>query len=151
MKAQPNAAHLALATFSNPEYRRAIAPFAKFTLITQNVDGLSVKAFQEACPGLKSNIYEMHGRLFDTICMDCGDRENNVESPICHALNEISSDSNAVRDIPLEDLPRCRKCGGLLRPGVVWFYETPHHLDEIGKVVEKADVALIVGTSSTVS
>jgi len=151
LKAKPNAAHLALATISNPEYRRVIAPSAKFTLITQNVDGLSVKAFQKACPGLEPNIYEMHGRLLDTLCTDCGDCEHNAASPICPALKETFSDNTAVREIPLEDLPRCRKCGGLLRPGVVWFDEIPHHLDEIGKIVDEADVALIVGTSSTVS
>ena len=35
-------------------------------------------------------------------------------------------------------------------PGVVWFGETPHQLDEIDEVVEKADLAIVVGTSSTV-
>jgi NAD-dependent deacetylase sirtuin 5 len=32
----------------------------------------------------------------------------------------------------------------------VWFGETPHQLDEIDEVVEKADLAIVVGTSSTV-
>lgn len=35
-------------------------------------------------------------------------------------------------------------------PGVVWFGEIPHHLQEIDKIVQKADLAIIVGTSSTV-
>ena len=37
-----------------------------------------------------------------------------------------------------------------LLPGVVWFGETPHQLEEIDEVVEKADLAIVVGTSSTV-
>jgi NAD-dependent SIR2 family protein deacetylase len=37
-----------------------------------------------------------------------------------------------------------------LRPGVVWFDEIPHHLAEIGKIVDDADLATIVSTSSTV-
>jgi NAD+-dependent protein deacetylase sirtuin 5 len=55
-------------------------------------------------------------------------------------------------DIPLENLPRCQKpsCNGLLRPGVVWFEEIPHHLEEINKIVDEADLALVVGTSSVV-
>jgi NAD-dependent SIR2 family protein deacetylase len=35
-------------------------------------------------------------------------------------------------------------------PGVVWFGEIPHHLEEIGEIVQKADLAIVVGTSSTV-
>ena len=35
-------------------------------------------------------------------------------------------------------------------PGVVWFEEVPHHLEEIDGIVQKADLAIVVGTSSTV-
>jgi len=35
-------------------------------------------------------------------------------------------------------------------PGVVWFGEMPYHLEEIDKIVQKADLAIVVGTSSTV-
>ena len=35
-------------------------------------------------------------------------------------------------------------------PGVVWFNEIPHHLQEIDRIVQKADLAIVVGTSSTV-
>ena len=34
--------------------------------------------------------------------------------------------------------------------GVVWFGEMPHHLEEIDQIVQKADLAIVVGTSSTV-
>lgn len=120
--------------------------------MTQNVDGLSVEAFQKASSSREPDIFEMHGRLFDTICTVCGHREANIDSPICLALATTEDRFEHEVEIPLEDLPHCKKsnCDGLLRPGVVWFDEVPHHLAEIVKIVDEADVALIVGTSSTV-
>ena len=151
LQASPNAAHLALANLSLSERLKSIAPSAKFTLITQNIDGLSTAAFRQVCPDGEPNLYEMHGRLFDTICTVCGDCKHNTDSPICPALSGTEDTfGTEEKDIPLEDLPRCRECGGLLRPGVVWFDEMPLYLDEIGKLVDEADLALVVGTSSTV-
>ena len=135
-----------------PEYLKSIAPEAKFTLITQNVDGLSVEAFQKSCPGRKPRMFEMHGSIFDTVCTVCGDVDFNISSPICAALGgtEDNFDSKEESNISLDDLPRCGKCKGLLRPGVVWFGEVPHNMETIGEIVDEADLALIVGTSSTV-
>ena len=155
LTAVPNAAHLALAMLSVPEQLKVIAPSAKFTLVTQNVDGLSVRAFREVCATGEPPLFEMHGRLFETICTVCNDRVANFDSPICSALagtEEIVGKRAKEPIIPLEDLPRCLRpgCGGLLRPGVVWFEEIPHHLEEIDKIVDEADLALVVGTSSVV-
>jgi NAD-dependent deacetylase sirtuin 5 len=150
LRASPNAGHLALAVLSIPEHLKVIAPMARFTLVTQNIDRLSVRAFQKVCPLRQPELFEMHGHLFDTICTVCGDRETNMDSPICSALAGTEEDFERERDISLEDLPRCRICAGLLRPGIVWFDEIPHHLAEIWKIVDDADLALIVGTSSTV-
>ncbi|KAL6301965.1 DHS-like NAD/FAD-binding domain-containing protein [Sparassis latifolia] len=164
LKAQPNAAHLALATLALPERLRVIAPHATFTLITQNVDGLSARALEDVCKvegitpesSLKaSSLFEMHGHLFETICTVCDDRMANHDSPICPALagTELIMEQHAKEpEIPMDDLPRCQKpgCGGLLRPGVVWFGEVPHHLQEIEQVIDTADLGLVVGTSSTV-
>ncbi|KZW00486.1 DHS-like NAD/FAD-binding domain-containing protein [Exidia glandulosa HHB12029] len=52
--------------------------------------------------------------------------------------------------IPLEQLPRCQKCGALARPGVVWFGEEPRRMDEVFALVEQADMCLVIGTSSLV-
>ena len=90
-KAQPNAAHLALATLAVPDMLKQLAPHARFTLVTQNVDGLSRRAL-ERTPGADpsaSPIYEMHGRIFETICTACGDRRMNTDSPICEALRAL--------------------------------------------------------------
>jgi len=142
---------------SIPEHLKVVAPSAtKFTLVTQNVDGLSARAFREACPtGGEPPLFEMHGRLFETVCTACNDRIANFDSPICPALagtEELVEKHTMEPDIPLENLPRCQKpnCNGLLRPGVVWFEEMPHYLEEINKIVEEADLALVVGTSSVV-
>ncbi|KAH9831346.1 DHS-like NAD/FAD-binding domain-containing protein [Rhodofomes roseus] len=154
-KVEPNAAHTALAVLAVPEHLRTIAPDAKFTLITQNVDGLSRAALSRT-PGADERtapIFEMHGRLFQTICTSCGDSRMNTNSPICPALagtEAIVERHETEPDIPLDELPLCTRCSGLLRPGVVWFGETPHYLREIQEIVEKADLGLIVGTSSTV-
>jgi NAD-dependent deacetylase sirtuin 5 len=144
-----------------------VAPDASFSLITQNVDGLSVQALHtlleaESDPAAAVTLemhgpplLEMHGRLFDVICTSesCGHTEYNTTSPICPALAGLEKAVDALDvdpDIPESELPRCSKCSALARPGVVWFGEMPKHLDQIEDLVEAADLCLVVGTSSTV-
>ncbi|TFY72493.1 hypothetical protein EVG20_g497 [Dentipellis fragilis] len=168
LAAKPNAAHESLALLSIPEIRRQVAPNSTFTLITQNVDGLSIVALHDVESQLKgqqtvpsstseqqSRLIEMHGRLFDVVCTSktCGHREHNRTSPICPALagTENSVEAGAIEvNIPEAQLPRCSKCGALARPGVVWFGEPLQQPDEIEELVDKADLCLVVGTSSTV-
>jgi len=149
-----------------PTARRAVAPNAEsFVLITQNVDGLSRKAAREALllgsngasdseldTQIDASLLEMHGRLFETLCSKCGRSRANFDSPICEALAGTEAVMNAGDEvsIPVNDLPTCQHCGGLLRPNVVWFGGRPYHLDEIDQLVETADLCLVVGTSSTV-
>ncbi|KAI5120932.1 hypothetical protein M0805_002912 [Coniferiporia weirii] len=162
----PNAAHYALAQFSLPAFRHILAPDSTFTLITQNVDGLSRRALDAAItrappPELASSapaqpyILEMHGSLFDIQCTasDCGHAEWNDASPICPALagtEELLDPRVNEPELAEADLPHCRKCGALVRPGVVWFGEVPVHMETIDALVNKADLCLVVGTSSTV-
>ncbi|KAK0450996.1 sirtuin 5 [Armillaria borealis] len=104
-------------------------PIPSLTLVTQNIDGLCEKAVQEVLQHRTSAsgndsvspLFEMHGRLSDTRCTSCG----------------------------REDLPHCRICDGSLRPGVVWFEESPRHLRGIWDAVDQADMCLVIGTSST--
>ncbi|KAJ7739637.1 DHS-like NAD/FAD-binding domain-containing protein [Mycena maculata] len=166
-KALPNPAHMALAELSLPWRRKVVAPNSEFSIITQNVDGLSVRALAMTLEDSKGNsnsstvntapLIEMHGRLFDVLCTSksCGYVEYNTASPICPALAAVEEpgEDNALKldlDIPLSELPRCSKCNALARPGVVWFGEIPHELGRIDKLVEAADLCLVVGTSSTV-
>ncbi|KAF8076155.1 hypothetical protein FPV67DRAFT_400344 [Lyophyllum atratum] len=54
------------------------------------------------------------------------------------------------RSKPVADLPCCSRCGALAHPVVVWSEEIPVHLYVIEKLVDKADLCLVVGTSWTV-
>ena len=52
--------------------------------------------------------------------------------------------------IPAASLPRCSKCGALVRPDVVWFTEVPRQAETVMAVVDKTDVCIVVGTSAVV-
>lgn len=97
-----------------------------FTLITQNVDGLHDRA--GSCRLLK-----LHGDLWTLRCTACS--------------TEIVD-----RTVPLAEIPPQCACGGLLRPGVVWFGEglPPGVLQEAIWAAERAQVFLVVGTSAVV-
>jgi len=163
LAAQPNAAHVALAKFSIESIRKEIAPEATFTLITQNVDGLSTRALEAVQsaqpvsepPPSQPQILEMHGRVFDVLCdsRKCMHCETIPRSPICPALagtEELVESGVIEPTINKADLPRCSKCGELARPGVVWFGEEPRHIPAIQREVDRATLCLVVGTSSTV-
>ncbi len=96
----------------------------RLTLVTQNVDGLHQRAGSEA-------VVEFHGNLFAERCSDC-------EQP--------------ASDPSVSELPRCPACGGLLRPGVVWFGESipATALETAVAAAANCDVFLSVGTSSLV-
>ncbi|HEY7535525.1 MAG TPA: NAD-dependent deacylase [Thermodesulfobacteriota bacterium] len=98
-----------------------------FTLVTQNIDGLHQVA------GSK-NIIEMHGNLWQIKCTSCGIIEQNHDVPIM--------------EIP----PRCKNCGTLSRPNVVWFGEIIpiSIIDKILLAIERCQVMLITGTSGVV-
>jgi NAD-dependent deacetylase len=109
---------------------RALAALEKrvcrFTLITQNVDNLHEQA------GSK-NILHLHGSLWRVRCTRCGREEANAQ-------------------VPLASLPPVCSCGGMQRPGVVWFGEALPEAELRAAVAaaQAADVFLVVGTSSLV-
>jgi NAD-dependent deacetylase sirtuin 5 len=172
LKAQPNAAHIVLAKLSIPSVLEKVAPAAQsFHLITQNVDGLSERALQavdavqrskSSSPGdypQHDSLIEMHGRLFDLRCTVCSHTVLDFSMPLCPALGKAdeghtdviaAGNSENALQIPTEELPKCAECGSLARPGVVWFGEDIPLLPKIDKLVEQADLCLVVGTSSTV-
>ncbi|TVQ88789.1 MAG: NAD-dependent deacylase [Deltaproteobacteria bacterium] len=99
---------------------------ADFTLATQNVDGLHRAAGSR-------RIVHLHGDIFTVRCTDCGnervDRTHGWSGP-----------------------PHCARCGGLERPGVVWFGEAlpEGSLEAVGEAVGRCDAFLIIGTSGLV-
>lgn len=157
-----------------PAVLESIAPNAKtYHVITQNVDRLSPRAFESLMESRASEarqeylpradaLIEMHGRLFDLMCTECENIQEDLSNPLCPALGiserrfagykaNSAGEGKQWADIPEADLPRCLKCGALTRLGVVWFGEVPFHLDRIWELVEQADLCIVVGTSSTVS
>ncbi|KAG5339851.1 hypothetical protein C0989_003308 [Termitomyces sp. Mn162] len=169
LAAQPNDAHKLLAKMSIPNYLKTIAPVANsYHLVTQNVDRLSFNALETLSKDLdskkssadrprKDSVYQMHGRLFEVKCTSCGWFEEDLNNPLCPALGEADSKlqdyhdaGSKISDIPESELPRCRQCNALARPGVVWFGEKPFYLDKINSLVYKADLCIIIGTSLTV-
>jgi NAD-dependent deacetylase len=96
-----------------------------FTLITQNVDGLHDLA------GSK-NVIKLHGDIWTLRCLKCG-------------IERIDRRQ-------LDDLPPYCKCGGMLRPSVVWFGEAlpKRALARANAAVRAADVLIVAGTSAQV-
>jgi NAD-dependent deacetylase len=99
---------------------------SKFTLITQNVDGLHRMA------GSK-NILELHGNILNVRCSECG------------TFAETWGED-------FEAVPRCKKCNGLLRPDVVWFEESlpRQQLDAAIYATRACQVFFSIGTSGVV-
>ena len=104
---------------------RAVAAIEKCVVITQNVDDLHERA------GSRSPIH-LHGSLFSPRCSACGVAfiaEGGHRSP-----------------------PVCGRCGGLVRPGVVWFGEAlpTQEFEAAVEAAANADLLLTVGTSGVV-
>ena len=97
-----------------------------FTLITQNVDGLHELA--GSC-----NVQRVHGSIWMLRCRACGDEQEDRRTPL--------------PEIP----PRCA-CGGMLRPGVVWFGEAlPRAVWQASEAAARScDLLLVIGTSAVV-
>ncbi|RHZ46111.1 hypothetical protein Glove_634g20 [Diversispora epigaea] len=143
LKTEPNKAHKALKDFEDKILSQSKEKNQTFIVLTQNVDGLS--------SGTK-NLVEIHGSLFRTRCIECGDIQNNRDSPIAPALKGTET-SNLDANIPIEKLPQCLKCKkGLLRPDVIWFEENLN--EDIVKIIEfelkRCDLLLVIGTSGIV-
>ena len=121
-KCRPNAAHNVLALWS----RR----YSGFTLITQNVDGLHEKAGTE-------NVIRFHGSIWEVFCRDR-----------CPSSPERWLDET----VPLGKVPpSCPYCGGLIRPGVVWFGEgiESEVLQQSAAALD-CDIFMTVGTAAVV-
>ena len=124
-RSSPHAGHLALA-----EWQRR--PDVELTIVTQNVDDLHERAGAHV-------LAHVHGSLFALRCATCG-------TPSATAYPEVPEPVGHL------DPPGCEACGGLVRPGVVWFGEAlpeGEFYDGV-EAAQQADLVVVVGTSGLV-
>jgi NAD-dependent SIR2 family protein deacetylase len=156
--AKPNRAHAALAGLESTG--------KVHQLITQNVDDLHQEAGSRA-------VVQLHGRNRLVICLNCGAERGRAEMQQRLAeANEAWLASASWRSLKADEadfapdgdsaiapdvvgafnVPDCRRCGGVLKPSVVFFGESvpKEKVTHAMRRVEEADAVLVVGSSLTV-
>jgi len=100
--------------------------FPEFHLITQNIDNLHQRAGSQ-------DVIELHGNITRTKCFD--------EDVVVASWPDTG-------DVP----PKCPRCGGLLRPDVVWFEEQLPEaaIDRASSASHTCDVFFSIGTAAVV-
>ena len=97
-------------------------------VVTQNIDGLHQLAGSR-------QVVEVHGGFERAVCVAC-------------------EDSFATREIEAEvaagEIPHCRRCGGLVKPDIVFFGEAVKGMDRAEELVRGCDLLLVIGSSLTV-
>ncbi|MBP9885046.1 MAG: NAD-dependent deacylase [Leptospiraceae bacterium] len=118
LDAKPNPGHEVVAKMESY--------FPEFLLVTQNVDGLHVRAGNE-------KLVEIHGNIFTARCTSCKTKFNLTQVP---------------NQIPV----LCRSCGKLARPHIVWFGESYDMslIEKARNFLLKTDLIFIIGTSGQV-
>lgn len=121
--AEPNEGHYSLARLEEKGYLKG--------LVTQNIDGLHVKA------GSK-NVWEVHGHLRTGYCMGC-----KKKYPFEELVQQVE-----LKRIP----PLCHNCFSMLRPEVVLFGDPmPNFFIELQhKIQHECDFMLVIGSSLVV-
>lgn len=118
--AQPNAAHFSLAKLQTIGYIE--------TIITQNIDGLHTRAGAQ-------QVLEVHGTLNTLTCIKC--------------FKQVPSEGIIQEYIDHCTIPRCRECGGILKPDII-LYEEQLPVKTWIKAEEASrncDLMIIAGTS----
>ena len=124
LDAAPNPAHLALAQLEQMGRLK--------TVITQNIDNLHQKAGS-------THVIELHGNMRHATCMRC--RRSMPTAPLI------------PRFLTAGEIPRCDRCGGVIKPDVILFGEQlPRQEVNAARAAAKAcDVMLVLGSSLTVA
>ena len=96
-------------------------------IVTQNIDGLHRAAGNR-------RVYEVHGSVHENYCMDC-----NAFFPMEAVLHS-------------EGIPRCDRCGGVIKPWVVLYGEAPDKYTCMGacREISGCDTLIVAGTSLSV-
>ncbi|MEO9078593.1 MAG: NAD-dependent protein deacetylase [Rhodanobacter sp.] len=144
--ALPNTAHHALAQL---EHRGQVE-----LLVTQNVDRLHQRAGSE-------KVVDLHGRLDEVRCMDCDWRQPRdafqqqlIERNLAWQQLDASIAPDGDADLEGQDfsrfeIPPCSRCGGMVKPDVVFFGESVPRgrVDAATQAWQAADAVLVVGSS----
>lgn len=144
--ARPNPAHVSLAWLESAGRTSRI--------VTQNVDGLHGAAGSH-------DVIELHGNLSRVVCLACGagfSREV-IQDRLADANPDWTAEGGIDRpdgDVTIPDeeterfrIPSCERCGGTLKPDVVFFGESVPRprVDAAMAEVDAADAMLVVGSS----
>lgn len=143
---QPNAAHRALAAMEQAGRIEL--------LVTQNVDGLHQAAGSR-------QVVDLHGRLDEVRCMRCdwrGPREAWQQELYARNPQWVAFDAPDAPDgdADLEGLdfsgfsvPACPRCGGIVKPDVVFFGESVprERIDRALDALSQSHAVLVVGSS----
>lgn len=144
--AQPGHSHKALRELQNQGHVDL--------LVTQNVDRLHQKAGH-------TDVIDLHGVLATVSCIECQhciERDDFQQQLLHHNiwLNSLSAEHapDGDADLELESLasmivPACERCGGILKPDVVFFGENvPRQtVHRAMSAVAEADALLVAGSS----
>jgi len=124
-RSEPNPGHLALVEL---ERRGKL-----HMLITQNVDGLHLKAGSSP-----DRVVEIHGTMREVLCLSCGER-----APIERAMARVEAG---------EEDPACRTCGGILKTATISFGQAlvEPDLRRAQVAARECDLMLAVGTMLSV-
>jgi NAD-dependent deacetylase len=120
LKAEPNAAHVAIAALEKHLDASGRMPF-HVEVVTQNIDDLHERAGS-------SRVLHLHGEIR---------KARSTRDP--RLVTPINGPHLSLGD-------RCA-LGSQLRPHIVWFGEEVPMLSEAADIVERADVLVVVGTS----
>lgn len=122
--ATPTAAHLALT--------RLVASGLLSEVLTQNFDGL-----QQAAGTPDDAVVELHGTLHTTSCQRCG---RGVKT------------ADVLADLSAHPDPACARCGGILKPDIVYFGEAlpAEAMNRAVNAAQSCEVFIAIGTTLSV-
>ncbi|MET0702438.1 MAG: Sir2 family NAD-dependent protein deacetylase, partial [Mycobacterium sp.] len=145
----PNAGHRSLAALEHAGVVTGV--------ITQNVDLLHTKAGSRA-------VVNLHGTYAQVVCLSCGFTMSRAELAVeLEALNPgfveraeqvggiaVAPDADAmVEETSTFRYLDCPRCGGMLKPDIVYFGENvaKEVVEQAYSIVDDADALLVAGSS----